>query len=125
MNNNVKINEVKVNEVKTIEHICPHCNGTGIEKVEPYPFQEFPDDSNISIRAAKSIINCLYKWKDMRVDASGHEYKPDEHIESLARATTILEEEGISTPKEIGAIITYLMNDKTKPDSFSIHTRHT
>lgn len=98
--------------MSVLKHQCPHCDGTGIEKMEPLPFEEFPDDSDISIRAAKGIVNCLYKWKNRITDASGNEYKAEDHVDSLSRAVSILEEKGVLTAKQVGAIITYLMNDK-------------
>lgn len=95
-----------------MNHPCTHCDGTGIEKILPYPFEEFPDDEDLQIRVSKSLINLFYKWKNKRMDDRGDPYIAEDHIDSLSRAVTILEQKKVLTPKQVGAIITYLMNDK-------------
>jgi hypothetical protein len=91
---------------------CPHCEGTGIEKVIPYPFEEWPQDDDMLIRVSKSMINLFYRWKNDIVDASGNKYEARKHIDQIANAVTRLEIKKVITNDQKSAIITYLMNDK-------------
>jgi hypothetical protein len=94
---------------------CPYCDGTGIEKIIPYPFDEWPNDADMLIRVSKSMINLFYKWKNQgeKGDANGAVYNPNEHIEQIANAVTRLEIAHEITNNQKQAIITYLMNTKT------------
>ena len=94
--------DYKKEEETILNHPCPVCDGTGIEKVLPYPFEEFPDDADIQVRLAKSMVNLFYKWKNKKIDDSGSKYVAEDHIDSLSRAVTILEQKGVLTPKQIG-----------------------
>lgn len=92
---------------------CPYCQGTGIQVIQPLPFEEDPIDSDIRVRAAKSMVNCLFKWKGMGTDRQGNVYVAEEHIVQLAHAVAVLESCGIINAKQNSAIIKYLMTERT------------
>ena len=63
---------------------------------------------DMAITAAKNMINLFFKWKQQGKDARGHEYKFEDHVESLANALTILEADRILTLDQKDAIIKHL-----------------
>ena len=95
-----------------MDNDCPYCKGTGKQVIEALPFPRYPHDPNMLIRAYKSMINLFYEWKAKgeKGDANGKVYNPEEHIDSIARATAGLLQAREITDSQNDAMITYLMS---------------
>ena len=67
--------------------------------------------NDMAIMASKKIINVLYKWKEMGIDASGNKYEPTQQVETLSNALSVLEMARLLTISQKEAIINHLMKN--------------